>query len=201
MLKRRLWIVLVMFVVAACSGSALYREDFRDADGLPDTLSVEGLYAGTLVDEPVLRLIVDQQVRGESGYVRLPVNSALSDYSVEVRVRVSAGEMRLWGRTADARRNGYVLILAPTLDTFRLSKVVRPGTLQTMDLQSRLDLEFNEWYTLRLEMNGDTIRGYLNDVEYFEETDTEFASGTAFIEVFTDSLNTAQVELDEIIVR
>lgn len=196
-------LLMTVLLLAACSPSALLMENFEEAQELPDGLAVDNLIHEIVHVErqgDYLRLIVASTGRGQSGYVRFPALGALDEGALSVRVRVLAGQVRLWFLRAESGCAGDALGLDPTLDRYRLSRAGEDCRPQTLDDQSRLEVELNQWYQLQIEARGDTVRGMVDAVTFFEAPLEGGAAGFPALEIFSDSQAPGRVEVDEIAV-
>lgn len=201
---QKVWLLsgmLIMAVIlAACGGSALYSESFDDVDTLPASLRTENLTVG--LQNSVAFLSVAETGRGQVGYVFLePETLPDSDYTVEAKLRLGAGQVSLWLRGTSDGCEGYGVVVDQTHDNYRLSAGDSDCGIQALDSQGRLEVEVNQDYELRIEARGDTVRGFVDGVEFFNVTDTTFDSGVPFLRLLTDGVVAARVELDEITIR
>ncbi len=109
--------------------------------------------------------------------VLLP-ETAYQDLDMSVRLRAVAGRVDqggglLW-RARDAQ-NYYIARYNPLEDNFRVYKVVdgRRRMLESTTLQ----LDHEAWHVLRVVMEGDGIRCYLDGNMYLEARDSTFPDG------------------------
>lgn len=192
--------MLIGGILSACGGNALYAETFDDLDTLPDALRTDNLTVG--VQNGVVFLSVAETGRGQAGYLFFNADVLPEgDYTVEAKLRLGSGQVGLWVRGDEAGCEGYGLIVDSTLDTYRLSVGNETCGVQALDTQTRLDVDINQDYTLRIEARGEMIRGFVDGVEFFDVTDTTFASGIPFLRLLTDGTVVARIELDEVVIR
>ncbi len=196
-------LLLIALLLTGC-GTSVLDVNFAgtsDADTdihttLPDGL--EAVNASAVIgNDAVLRLTLTESTPGESGYLLLAPQTPLSDYTVTARVRLFSGQVRLWSRTDSDLCSGYALGINPINDVYRLDVASDGCTLNTLDRQTRRRVDLQAWHTLRLEVRGDTVRGFVDDVAFFNETDATFTTGIAALEVVAD-LSGAHLEVDTI---
>jgi uncharacterized protein (DUF2141 family) len=131
-----------------------------------------------------------------------PYASTWTDYAIQARVKVesstsSSGFAQLMVRWQDSK-NYYYLALEGDGDV-KIRKYV-DGSSSTMD-SADLDLELDKWYTLKLEVSGDTtpvLRASVDGTPVLTVTDTSgspYAAGTCAI---GSSKGTAQ--FDDVVV-
>lgn len=189
--------ILMSAALAACGGNPLYSESFDDTAVLPPALRADNLIVG--IQNSVAFLSVAEAGRGQAGYLFIePETLPDSDYTLEATLRIVWGQASLWVRGDGAGCGGYGLIVDPTLDNYRLSAGTPTCSIQALETQTRLEVELNRDYALRIEAAGETVRGFVDGVEYFSVTDTTFAAGVPFLRLVTDGLGVARVELDAI---
>lgn len=193
----------ILLLLAACGGGGT-RESFDEIEAVPDYLRPEGLVAGVGTNEfanGFLRLIVTGQGRGDAGQLFIEPNgeTTQTDFTVEAKLRiVNSGRVTLWLRSDAATCSGYGLVLDPTRDNYRLATIGDNCDVENLDTRSRLAIELDQWYTLRIEARGNRIQGFVDTVQFFDVEDDTYQAGAAFIEVITDGTVPAQIEIDEI---
>jgi hypothetical protein len=198
-------------LLAACGGEAIFSSEFdtlqqdttpEDDDlttlsDLPDGLRGEGLNA-QLTDQGWLDVSVDTPGRGQTGHLVIEATEGLSDYSVSMRVRLISGEAQLWARSTADVCAGYGLIVDPTNDNYRLSTIDETCDLQAIDSESRLDVPLQTWHDMQIDVQGDSIRGLVDGVVFFEETDTTYTDGLAAVQLWTDGAVPARLQIDRL---
>ena len=199
MVKRIISISLLL-LLAACSGG-VFSDDFNDTMELPSLFQTDTLVAAPDAENNVLHLYVTETGMTESGWLIMQLESDKTDYDVSMRVWVNSGSVRLWARRTN-NCSGYALILDPNLDTYRLS-TIDPATctLQTIDSQATLQVDTERWYDLRITAEGQTVRGYINGVKYFETESDTFPTGFPAIEVVNSRDSVGQVDIDNLTVK
>jgi hypothetical protein len=196
------WLLLIFLLLTGCGASVLdvtfagQPDDRPGSAVLPDGL--EAVNASAVIgNDEVLRLTLTESTPGESGYLLLAPQTPLDDYTVEARVRLLSGQVRLWARTDSDLCSGYALGINPTTDVYRLDVSSDGCSLNTLDRQTRRRVDLQTWHTLRLEVRGDTVRGLVDGVAFFEATDVTFKTGIAALEVVAD-ISGAHLEVDRV---
>ncbi|MCA9913036.1 MAG: hypothetical protein KC496_06790, partial [Anaerolineae bacterium] len=188
LMMRLIGVIFALLLLAGCSGGAsLLDEEFQEVETLPETLRGVDLVTELLTegrDTGLLRLIVTQPGRNQNGILWMNLDEAPADSSFAVRGRVRAGQMRLWLRTDENLCSGYVLTIDPTLDRYRLSLAQPDCSLRMLDDRSRMEVNLDTWYEVRIEARGSTIRGFVDTVQFFEVTDETYSSGIPALEVY-----------------
>jgi hypothetical protein len=191
--------MIVAVLLAGCGAPVLDDTFERGTDG-DSTLPVhfEAVNASAVVgNDNVLRLVLPNSSRGDRGYLLIAPDTPLENYSVSARIRIVLGQARLWARTDSDLCSGYTLGIDPAVDTYRLGVSADGCTLDTLDSRIRRQLNLREWHTLRLDVRGDQVRGFIDNVEFFTETDTNFNTGIAALEIIAD-LSGGHLEVDRI---
>lgn len=201
-------VVFLSMILAACGSSARINTNFDDADTVPDYLRADDLLIGIAEDTfsvKVLRLLVQQQGRGESGRAFImPAGDATPENgAIEVKLRIQQlGSVGLWLRGAvEEPCSGYGFIIDPTRDTFRLAIRTPDCDIENLDTRTRLAIDLDTWYTLRFEADGNTLRALVDGVEFFSIEDETHSAGLSFIELTTAGELPAQVEIDQLIIE
>ncbi|MFJ6198060.1 pectinesterase family protein [Micromonospora sp. NPDC092111] len=119
-----------------------------------------------------------QQAKGDTDNARLFAgNTAWADYTVQARVKPltlpADGTVALLAR-ASSSTSYYRLALLPG-DQVRL-EAVRSGTATTLGAASR-PVAAGNWYTLRIEVAGSTVRGWVDGALVATGTSTVAATG------------------------
>lgn len=193
---------LVAVLLSACGSSGQINEDFDTVEAVPEYLRSEDLVVGvgqTEFADGFLRLIVQNQGIGEVGRLFIEPNAEAvhQDFALEVTMRfISNGRATLWLRSDAETCSGYGLVIDPTRDNFRLATAGENCDIENLDTRSRLAIDLDQWYTLRFEVQGSTLRGYVDTVQFFEIEDSTYTEGQSFIEIMTDSSIPAQIEID-----
>jgi hypothetical protein len=187
-------------ILTGCSGQTLFSANFDDGAEVPAALTLINAYAGVVDEDNALRLLVNNEVRGQTGEMLLPIDSSITDYGIRSRVRIHSGELRVWVRADQSACNGYVLSVNPTLDSYRIS-VAENCNLRTLRSTLQIDIRNDEWIDVRLEVRGTRIQAFINDAQFFDVEDSTYSAGLPLIQIVNDSTIVAQAELDQISVQ
>jgi hypothetical protein len=198
---QRFGLLMVVLVLAACGSDALIDETFTVERDIPQTLQIDGLIAGIADQEDVLRVIVEDSVIGAAGTITVNTAETLADYSISARVYITQGEAQLWARTDEAGCAGYILSVDPTNGRYRLSLVDENCDVQTLDSETPIEVLFNQWYNMRLSVQGTTIRGFIDNVEFFNVDDERYAQGLARVRLVSRSVRAGQIDIENITIR
>jgi hypothetical protein len=117
-------------------------------------------------------------------------SKAWTDYTVEAKVKVAVEGVYpalsgIIGRYTD-RNNFYWLQVDTAGNAVDLKKKVA-GAMTTVQHVSGVKLNTNQWYTIRLQMQGSSIKGYIDGVERINVSDTSFTAGSAGLRMFNDA--------------
>lgn len=202
MMFTRLGLLSALLLLLSSCGTALIDEDFDEISELPAYIEPSEATAA-VGEDGILRVVKSESTRGESGAVLLTLPDEASprdNYSVEARLRVISGTARLWARTDADLCRGYALTLNPGSDNYSMGIAQDDCTLDAFDTSTRLRVDFREWHTLRLDVEGETIRGFVDGVEFFSAEDATYTDGIVALEIVAD-LNGAHLEIDSVSVR
>jgi pectate lyase len=122
-----------------------------------------------------------------------------TDYSVQARVKPTAfnGSNRFVAVLARVQSNtSYYYVALRGNNTVELKKLVN-GSSTTLDTAS-LTVSTNTWYTVRLDVAGTSLRGYVNGNLLTEATDSQYSSGRIGVATFYGSANFDDVVVDTI---
>ena len=165
---------VLAFAFAAPAGAqtVLFTDDFEDGNANGWT-AFGGTWSVVTDGTRVYR-----QSSGSSRYRSGAGSTAWTNYSVEARVKPTTwnGTDRFAGLAARLRDryNGYVLALRSSGRVEMLRIVSGTSTA----LASRpFPVTLGTWYTLRIDVVGTTLRGYVNGALQFTATDGTFAAG------------------------
>lgn len=196
--------MILLLALAACGAGGRINDDFSNLEVVPEYLRTDGVLAGigqTEFADSFLRLIVEGQGRGDGGrlFIEPDGESTFADSALEVKLRlITSGQVTLWLRSDAETCSGYGLVLDPTRDNYRLATIGDNCDVQNLDTRSRLAVDLDQWYTLRFEARGTTLRGFVDTVQFFEIEDSTYTEGQSFVEVITTGGTPAQVEVDTI---
>jgi pectate lyase len=168
----RLLVAVVLQATAGYAQTVLFTDNFEDgaADGWTTyqgtwSVVVDGTY-------------VYRQSGLSSKYRAAAGSAAWADYVVEARVKPTGwnGSDRfasLVARFQDAN-NMYALALRSS-NQVALIKIASGAN--TSLAQTAYSVALNTWYTLKLEVTGSTLRGYVNGILQVAANDSTFAAG------------------------
>jgi pectate lyase len=122
-----------------------------------------------------------------------------TDYSVQARVKPTAfnGSNRFVAVLARVQSNtSYYYVALRGNNTVELKKLVN-GSSTTLDTAS-LTVSINTWYTVRLDVSGTSLRGYVDGNLLTEATDSQYSSGRIGVATFYGSANFDDVVVSSI---
>ncbi|HEU5475546.1 MAG TPA: family 16 glycoside hydrolase [Actinophytocola sp.] len=123
--------------------------------------------------------------------------STWSNYAVQARVKALAfnGSDRFTAVLARAQSNtSYYYLTLRSSNTVQIKKLAS-GSSTTLSSTS-FTVTTGTFYTLRLEVNGSTLRGFVNGTQVGQATDTQFGSGRAGLATFN-----ASASFDDVLVE
>jgi pectate lyase len=168
-----LWAIgLALAPVSASAQTVLLTDNFEDgvADGWT---TYQGSWSVVTDGSFVYR-----QSGLSSKYRSAAGSTGWTDYAVQARVKPTRwnGTDRFAALAARFRdgRNTYLLALRSS-NRVALLRIVGGGT--TTLASATFTVSLNTWYTLRLEVNGTTLRGLVNGTPLVTATDAAFSSG------------------------
>ncbi|WP_454191308.1 pectate lyase family protein [Paenibacillus sp. Marseille-Q7038] len=110
-----------------------------------------------------------------------------TDYSVEADVKITDfnGSTRTYvaGRYTDANNYYAASLFNSAGGKLEIRKKVK-GSSTTLAMKSNYELKTNEWYHIKLEMDGSSIEMYVNDVLELTATDTDLMKGRTGLVTF-----------------
>ncbi len=158
-------VVMLGLLVSRADAATLFSDDFNDGNASGWSTSggswsvASGIYSqtGTSAD-----------AKSQAG------NLAWTNTSMQARVRVNSfgsNASRAAGITARARSSAdsYALALTPSAVELRRGSNVLSS--------ASFGVATGTWYTLRLEVFGSTLRGFVNGTQVVTATDSNFAAG------------------------
>ncbi|RCW51686.1 immunoglobulin-like domain-containing protein [Paenibacillus prosopidis] len=181
---------------AAVSSTVLLEDDFQDGDSNGWTLS-GGTGAWSVADDAAAagNKMLYQSLNGPEAYA-IAGDSSWSSYVYETKVKlVNDGPYPgIVARYTD-NNNYYMFRLNPTsINKLELSKKVS-GTSTTLG-SSNFTTVKGKWYTMRMVVDGNTIRCYIDGTRIFSITDNSLAAGKVGFRT-----NWGQMGVDDIQVR
>ncbi|HEU5470444.1 MAG TPA: family 16 glycoside hydrolase [Actinophytocola sp.] len=123
--------------------------------------------------------------------------STWANYAVQARVKALSfnGSDRFAAVLARAQSNtSYYYLTLRSSNTVQLRKLVS-GSATTL-ATANIAVTTGTFYTLRLEVNGSTLRGFVNGTQVGQATDTQFGSGRAGVATFN-----ASASFDDVLVE
>ncbi len=134
---------------------------------------------------------------GTSSDARSRTGSASwSNYAVQARVKPTAfnGTNRFVALIARAQSNtSYYYLALRSNNTVELKKLVG-GSSTTLGSRAQT-VTLNTWYTLKLDVSGTTLRGYVNDTLVATATDSQYAAGNVGVATFNASASFDDVDV------
>lgn len=194
-------LLLVLFTVTLLpivgqDDAPLFEVTFDD-NILPNTLNIQyGTYE-------IFDGALDYQVEN-GGFLVIPEGTEWTGYALEVDMQIVAGSVWLQTRTGGDLCSGYYLTVTPSRGTIDLSLSDTDCNF-TVLADSEIALS-DDGFVARLEVEGDQIRGYINDELILEAVDTQATKGYPIINVFPiegeahvifDSIRVTQLPIPE----
>jgi pectate lyase len=163
-------------------GATLYSDTFED--GVADGWTTNGGSWAVVADGSR----VYRQSSTSSTALAIAGATNWTDQAVEARVKAiqfaGSSEYVAIAARVQSSTNYYYLSLR-NANKVELSKVAA-GSRRLLASKS-FTVNTNTWYTLRLEVQGSTLRGFVNGVEQLSATDTQFTSGRAGVTTYNGS--------------
>jgi hypothetical protein len=124
-------------------------------------------------------------------------DTAWADYTVEAKVK--ANELPVYSasgimaRYVDANNNYWLRLHQSGL--VQLYKKV--GGVTTLLQEASLQVQHNKWYTLKLELNGNQLKGYVDGVLKISTTDNSLTNGCIGVKSYQQSFSIDEVNVYE----
>ncbi|GAB3439308.1 hypothetical protein GCM10027436_21340 [Actinophytocola sediminis] len=187
--------VVLALVAPAPSAQAetLFTDTFEDGD-LAGWTTSGGSWSVATDGTPSARQ------SGNSGDARaLAGSSSWTDYAVQARVKALSfnGSDRFVALLARAQSaTSYYYLSVRSGNTVQLKKLVdgRGSTLAS----AALTVSTNSWYTLRIEVSGSTLRGYVDGNLVATATDSQFSSGQTGLATFNATASFDDVSVESV---
>ena len=177
-------VLLVLGYGAVAYADTLFSDDFEDGNSSGWSGS-GGSWTVATDGSRVLRQ------SGTSSDARITAGTqSWTAYSVQARVKPTAfsGSNRFVAVLARVQSNtSYYYVALRSNNTVELKKLVG-GSSTTLDTAS-LTVSTNTWYTVRLDVSGTSLRGYVNGTLLTEATDSQFSSGRVGVATFYGAAN------------
>lgn len=190
-------LMIGIMLLTGCTAQPIFSASFDDGTAVPPELTLTDAYAGVADEDNALRLLVNNEVRGQTGQMLLAADTTLTDYAINTRVRIHSGQLRVWVRADADGCQGYALTIDPTLDTYRLSRATN-CVLETLRSSPLLDVRSDEWLDVRMEVRGSRVQVTINGALFYDVEDTTYTSGLPLIQLVNDSTIVAQTEFDHL---
>ena len=160
-------LTLVLGMTGGAHAATLFSDDFED--GNATGWSTNGGSWSVATDGSR----VYRQGGTSSDARALAGTASWTDYSVQARVKPTAfnGSNRFRVQSSTS----YYYLALRSNNTVELKRL-EGGSSTTLDTAS-VPVAAGSWYTVRLEVTGSTLRGYVNGALLTEATDTRFRSG------------------------
>lgn len=161
-------------------GELLYEENFNDG-------SIKAGWSQPAINQ--FRVVEDQY--GERyGYRDVNASNILisnstfqfadADISARVKATDSIAYPGLLARVSADEKNFYMLRIKPNEDKVSLGKMVNDSLKEPGSLTVSMPLDLDKWYQLRLVLEGNRIKAYVDDALLFDVTDGDGVFDTAF---------------------
>ncbi|GIH05593.1 hypothetical protein Rhe02_36600 [Rhizocola hellebori] len=182
--------LLVFGITSVARADTLFSDNFEDGNSTGWTSS-GGSWAVASDGSQVYRQSgTSSDARSRSG------SSSWSNYAVQARVKPTAfnGSNRFVALLARAQSNtSYYYLALRSNNTVELKKLVS-GSSTTLGSRAQT-VTLNTWYTLKLDVSGSTLRGYVDGTLVATATDTQFAAGNIGLATFNASASFDDVDV------
>jgi pectate lyase len=197
--RHRLWAALGATVTAAAlvlgmtsgaNAATLFADDFSDGNATGWSTN-GGSWSVTTDGSRVYR-----QGGTSSDARALAGTSSWTDYSVQARIKPTAfnGSNRFVALLARVQSStSYYYLALRSNNTVELKRL-DGGSSTTLDTAS-LPVTAGTWYTVRLDVAGSTLRGYVNGTLLTEATDTRYTAGRIGVATFYAAANVDDVQV------
>lgn len=164
----------------ACAQTALFSDDFQDgnADGWTFFTTNTGSSWGVMADSTdAANLVLAQGSNANNEAYATAGEVTWQDYSFEARVKLRNVEPYpgLIARYQDS--NNYYMLRINKVSEGRLEFSKKVGGASTTFASYPFLTTADTWYTLRITVRGNVLRGYLNGNSLFEVTDSALDAG------------------------
>ena len=166
--------------ITAHAQTALFSDDFQDgnADGWTFFTTNTGAPWGVMADSAdAANLVLAQGANANNESYATAGDAGWQDYSFEARVKLRNVEPYpgLIARYQDS--NNYYMLRINKVSEARVEFSKKVGGASTIFASYPLATTADTWYTLRIAVRGNVLRGYLNGNSLFEVTDTALDAG------------------------
>ena len=183
-------LALVLGLSGSAQAATLFSDDFEDGNATGWSTN-GGSWSVTTDGSRVYR-----QAGTGSDARALTGTATWTDYSVQARVKPTAftGSNRFAAVLARVQSStSYYFLALRSNNTVELKRL-DGGSSTTLDSAS-LPVSAGTWYTLRLEVTGTTLRGYVNGALLTEATDSRWSSGRVGVATFYTAANFDDVQV------
>ncbi|AVT36379.1 family 16 glycoside hydrolase [Plantactinospora sp. BB1] len=177
-------VALAIGMGATAQAATLFSDDFEDGNSTGWTTS-GGSWS---VDTDGSR--VYRQSGTSSDARALAGTTSWANYTVQTRVKPTAfnGSNRFVALLARVQSNtSYYYLALRSNNTVELKRL-SGGSSTTLDTAS-VTVGLNNWYTLRLDVSGSSLRGYVNGTLLTEGTDSSYGTGRIGVATFNATAN------------
>ncbi|MEU4559378.1 right-handed parallel beta-helix repeat-containing protein [Actinoplanes sp. NPDC023936] len=186
-------VVLILGMGSIAYADTLFTDDFEDGNATGWTASGGSWAIATDGDRVYRQSGTSSDARSLAG------NAAWTNYSAQAVVKPTAfnGTNRFVALLARAQNNtSYYYLALRSNNTVELKKLVG-GSSTTLDTAS-VGVSVGTAYTLRLDVSGTSLRGYVNGAALVDATDSQFSSGRIGVATFNASADFDDVRADTI---
>jgi pectate lyase len=185
-------VAMLLFTIGSVAmANTLFSDDFEDGNSDGWTKS-GGTWSVVTDGSRVFRQAgTSSDARARAG------SSSWTNYSVQTRVKPLAfnGSNRFFAVLARAQSNtSYYYLALRSNNTVELKKLVS-GSSTTL-ATAAVSVSANTWYTLRLEVNGTSLKGFVNSQQAVSATDSQFSSGNVGVATFYASASFDDVTVE-----
>ena len=172
------------------AAATLVADDFEDGNSTGWTSSGGSWTVATDGSRVLRQSGTSSDARSRAG------QSGWTDYTVTARVKVTAvnGSNRFVAVLARAQSNtSYYYLALRTNNTVELKKLV--GGSSTTLATASVTVSLNTWYTLSLQVSGQSLRGTVNGGAAVSASDSQFSSGQVGVATFNAAANFDDVQV------
>ena len=183
-------VTLVLGMTTGAQAATLFSDDFEDGNATGWSTNGGSWSVGTDGSRVYRQGGTSSDARALAG------TSTWTDYAVQARVKPTAfnGSNRFAAVLARVQSStSYYYLALRSNNTVELKRL-DGGSSTTLDTAS-VAVAAGAWYTMRLEVTGSTLRGYVNGALLTEATDTRFRSGRIGVATFYTSASFDDVQV------
>ena len=183
-------LTLVLGMTGSAQAATLFSDDFEDGNATGWTTNGGSWSVATDGSRVYRQGGTGADARALAG------TSSWTNYSVQARVKPTAfnGSNRFAAVLARVQSStSYYYLALRSNNTVELKRL-EGGSSTTLDT-APLTVTAGTWYTVRLDVAGSTLRGYVNGVLVTEATDSRWASGRIGVATFSTAANFDDVQV------